>query len=163
MRTQVTLPSPEVRRRMMQARSTPRAIALHPVAGLPASTVNHDDEQASRPTLLEVCWPALLGFLLAIIAEHLRIKVLNDWGLVGDRLVFPWVQFAARPELGMGDPETLSKMALQLQFPLTGLYGTWCLKRGQRLSTTIVQVAFVYLLAAFVLWFLSMPGASHGL
>jgi len=50
-----------------------------------------------------------------------------------------------------------------VQFPLTGLYCSWSLWRNQRLSATIVQVVFVYLLAGFVLWFLNTPGASHGL
>jgi len=96
---------------MMEQRSKARAIAIHPATSFPVATASEEDadEQPSRPTFLEFCWPALFGFLLAIIAEHLRLKVTHEWGEVGDRLVFPWVNLAARPELGMSDPRRFQR------------------------------------------------------
>jgi hypothetical protein len=106
----------------------------------------------------------VFGILLAIIADQVRLKVVTEWGETGDRLVFPFVRLLARPELGLGDlGASLSQLMLYLQFPLTGLYATWNLNRGQKLSTTVLQIAFTYGIIAFVLWLLMKPGASHGM
>jgi hypothetical protein len=123
-----------------------------------------DEDEPRGPRFLEVCWPAVFGILVAIIADQVRLKVIAEWGDTGDRLVFPFVRLLGRPELGLGDlGASLSQLMLYLQFPLTGLYATWNLSRGQKLSTTVLQIAFTYGVIAFVLWLMTAPGSSHGL
>ncbi|HKF49455.1 MAG TPA: hypothetical protein VKB38_19000 [Terracidiphilus sp.] len=160
------LPHPKDRRRVAHAKGTHKgahahspAKASHPVAG-----DEHEETHDRTVNFLEICWPTVFGILLAIIADHLRLKVISEWGDTGDRIVFPFVQIFSRPELGLGElGSNLSHLMLHLQFPLTGLYASWNLSRHHRLSTTILQIGFVYGVIAFVLWLLTAPGASHGL
>jgi len=162
-----TLLSPKERRGIVDFERRHRVIVeACPEPDGTTATLGDEDEapEDPKPGFLEVCWPTVLGVAVALIAERLRANVLDAWGEVGDRLVFPWVQIAGRPELGVGElAGTLSKFVLQLQFPLTGLYASWNLSRRVRMSTTVVQVVFTYGIAAFVLWLLSKPGATHGL
>jgi hypothetical protein len=124
-----------------------------------------EEEPALAPGFLEICWPALFGILLAVIAPRIFDKVLREWGELGERLVFPFVILAGRPEFGFGAEASrgLPDLVLYLTFPIFGFYAMWNLSRRVRISTTMVQVVFVNMVAAFVLWLLSMPGASHGM
>jgi hypothetical protein len=167
-RTVGRLPAPKDRRRIVHVKGKYKVEETHPSANTTTFTVvdKSEDEEGEHhhPKFLEVCWPTVFGIVLAIVAERLRLKVIREWGDVGDRIVFPFVQVASRPELGLGDAaDGLSKLILRLQFPLTGLYATWNLMRGGRLTTTILQILFAYGICAFVLWLLTTPGASHGM
>jgi hypothetical protein len=124
-----------------------------------------EEEQHHAPGFLEYCWPAIFGILLAVISGHLREKVIHDWGEVGDRLIFPFVQLAGRSEFGFSDELTssLPPLVQLLQFPVYGLYASFGMSRRHRLTTVLAQVIFVSLIASFVLWLLTKPGASHGM
>jgi hypothetical protein len=142
----------------------------HPTAAHPArhaQPAHHEEEEEQHhiPGFLEYCWPAIFGILLAVISGHLREVVIRDWGEVGDRLVFPFVQLFGRPEFGFGEElsNTLPQLIQMIQFPIFGLYISFGMSRRHKLATLLVQVVFVSLIASFVLWFLSKPGASHGL
>lgn len=161
-----TLMPPKDRRRAMHGRSSRRVMGT--VSAEETTTVilgePREESESDGPRFLEVCWPMVFGILLGVIADHLRVKVIHEWGDTGDRLLFPFVQVLGRPELGLGELGTsLAQLMLYLQFPLTGVYATWNLSRRHRLSTTVVQIAFTYGIIAFVLWLLTEPGASHGL
>lgn len=162
-----TLPAPKDRRRIVHVKGKHHVEETHPSANATTFTIvdSEDDPELQRKaTFLEVCWPTLFGIVLAVIAERLRVKVVQEMGDVGDRLFFPFVQIVTRPELGLGDTSSgLAQLMLYLQFPLTGLYASWNLSRGHKLFTTILQIAFTYGIIAFVLWLLTAPGASHGL
>jgi hypothetical protein len=160
-----TLPAPKDRRRVVHVKGRHHVVETHPSADTTTFTIEDADEESPhKPGFLVWCWPALFGILLAIIADQLRTKVDSLWGDLGDRLLFPWVQLVGRPELGLGDAASgLPSLMLRLQFPLAGLYASWNLSRGHKLSITIMQVAFVFGVAAFVLWLLTSPGASHGM
>jgi hypothetical protein len=170
-RTVRVLPHPKDRRRVAHAhvhahaKGKHRAVPSYPAATTSTSTIDDEHEEpGDAPTFLDICWPTVFGVALAIIAEHLRAKVIRDFGDAGDRLVFPFVQIVSRPELGLGDlGASLSKLMLYLQFPLTGLYASWNLSRHHKLSTTLIQIGFTYGVIAFVLWLLTTPGSSHGM
>lgn len=166
-RTGGTLPAPRDRRRAAHVRGKHPVEETHPSADTTTYTIvdsADDPEQQKKATFLEVCWPALFGIFLALIAERMRLAVDEQLGAVGDRLIFPFVQIVSRPELGLGDTSGgLAQLMLYLQFPLTGLYASWNLSRGRKLFTTILQIGFTYGIIAFVLWLLTAPGASHGL
>ncbi|HKF49462.1 MAG TPA: hypothetical protein VKB38_19035 [Terracidiphilus sp.] len=139
-----------------------RMVESHPAPNVTTRSIPYHDEREEKhkPSFLEVWWPILLGALLAAMAEQLRSDVLNNWGPVGERLLFPWVLLAARLDLRIIDASMLSKLVLQLQFPLTGLYATWKLSRNHKLSSTILQLLLVYGIAALMLWLLARHGAS---
>ncbi|HWE84287.1 MAG TPA: hypothetical protein VG267_05040 [Terracidiphilus sp.] len=164
-RSESTLPAPKDRRGIVQAKDKYRIEETEPPRSTKSPMVDKDEEPVERrATFLEVCWPTVFGIVLAILAVRLRAKVFDEWGDVGDRLVFPFVQLASRPELGLGDAGGgMASLMLRLQFPLTGLYASWSLRRNQRMSTTILQILFTYGIAAFVLWLLTAPGATHGM
>lgn len=124
-----------------------------------------DDEVEEKPGFLEYCWPAIFGIILAIIAPQIWDKVNHDYGATGIRWVFPFVKLMGRPELGLSPQLTqaLPQLFLYLQFPLEGLLISFFISRGTRYGRAIVQIGFVHFIAAFVLWLLSKPGASHGL
>jgi hypothetical protein len=161
-----TLPAPKDRRRVVY-RGKRHVEESHPSADTTTFTVVDEDgeqDEFRKTTFLEACWPTVLGLVLAVIADRLRMKVIREWGDLGDRILFPFVQLASRHELGLGDStEQISKLILRLQFPLTGLYASFNLMRNHRLSITILQIVFVYAVCAFVLWLLTTPGASHGM
>ena len=163
-RTLSTLPAPKDRRRVVHFKGRHHVVETHPSANTTTFTLEDSDEELHhKPCFLVWCWPAVAGILLAVVADQLRTKVDALWGDLGDRLVFPWVQLAGRPELGLGDAAGgFPSLMLRLQFPIAGLYASWNLSRGHKMSITIMQVAFVFGVAAFVLWLLTTPGASHG-
>jgi hypothetical protein len=161
-RTLSTLPAPKDRRRVVHVKGRQHVVETHPSANTTAFTLEDADEESHhKPGFLVWCWPAVFGLLLAIVADQLRTKVDSLWGDLADRLFFPWVQLVGLPELGLGDAVGgLPSLMLRLQFPIAGLYASWNLSRGHKLSTTIMQVAFVFGVEAFVLWLLTTPGAS---
>ena len=127
---------------------------------------NKAEEQVEpSPGFLKICWPAIFGLLLAVIAPQILARVSDVWGGAGERLIFPFVILAGRPEFGFGAELTrnLPQLVLYLTFPFFGFYASWNLRQRIRLSATIAQIVFVNLLAAFALWLLSGPGASHGM
>jgi hypothetical protein len=164
-RTLSTLPASKDRRRVVHVKGRHHVVETHPSANTTTFTLEDaDDDPHHKPGFLVWCWPAVFGILLAVVADQLRTKIDSLWGDFGDRLFFPWVQLVGRPELGLGDAANgLPGLMLRLQFPLAGLYASWNLSRGHKMSITIMQVAFVFGVAAFVLWLLTSPGASHGL
>jgi hypothetical protein len=127
--------------------------------------VYEEEDEERTPGLLQVCWPAVFGIMLAMIAPQLHSYVADRWGDLGERLVFPFMLLAGRPELGLSDelqkslPELLEWMA----FPILGLYVSLSLRKKVRFGMAMAQILFANLIAAFVLWLLSKPGASHGL
>lgn len=124
-----------------------------------------DDEIVEKPGFLEYCWPAIFGIILAIIAPQIWDKVNHNYGQTGIRMVFPYVQLLGRPELGLSPQLTqaLPQLFLYLQFPLEGLLISFFISRGTKYGRAIVQIGFVHFIAAFVLWLLAKPGATHGL
>jgi hypothetical protein len=124
-----------------------------------------EDEVAEKPGFLEYCWPAIFGIILAIIAPQIWDKVNHDYGATGIRWVFPYVKLMGRPELGISPQLTqaLPQLFLYLQFPLEGLLISFFISRATKYGRAIIQIGFVHFIAAFVLWLLSKPGASHGL
>ncbi len=154
--THGTIPRLRERQRLLRAKTD-----LHLVQ---AEVEEHEEEEAA-PGFLQVCWPAVFGILLAIIVPQIHAKVLSAWGDVGERLVFPLVLLSGRPEFGFGEElsRNILQLMLYLQFPLFGLYASWNLSRRVKLSTTVVQIVFVNLITAFVLWLLTKPGATHGM
>lgn len=166
-RTVGTLPASKDRRRVVHVKGKHHVEETHPSANTTTFTVVDEEDEAEefhKTTFLEACWPTVVGLVLAVVADRLRLKVIHEWGDTGDRIVFPFVQVASRPELGLGDSTAqISKLIMRLQFPLTGLYATWNLMRNHRLSITILQIVFAYGVCAFVLWLLTSPGASHGM
>lgn len=143
---------------MVNARRSPRLV-----------TEEHDgeieQEEDDAPGFLQVCWPAVFGVLLAVIAQQVHAKVLESWGATGERIVFPFMLLAGRPEFGFS-PEFMNglpELVMYLTFPFFGFYASWSLSRRTKFSTVMTQIVFVNLVAAFVLWLLSKPGATHGL
>ena len=126
-----------------------------------------DDEEVEDTSsgFLQYCWPAIFGIILAVIVQQIWDKVSSDYGQVGLRMAFPYVLLLGRPELGLGPELTksLPQLFLYLQFPLEGFLTSFFISRGTKYGRAIVQVAFVHFIAAFVLWLLATPGASHGL
>lgn len=138
------------------------AVESHPAPNVTSLSIPYKDdrEEMRKPSFLEVSWPIAFGVVLAVMAEHMRSEVVNNWGVVGDRLLFPWVQLAARLKPGFVDASMLSKLMLQLQFPLTGLYATWKLSRNHKVPSTILQILFVYGVAACLIWLMARHGVS---
>jgi hypothetical protein len=161
-RSDGTLPLPQHRRKH-------NGISLVPPPSKKTSVqraeIKAEEQVAPSPGLLKVWWPAIFGILLAVIAPQILAKGIDVWGNVAERLIFPFVILAGRPEFGFGAELTrnLPQLVLYLTFPFFGFYASWNLRRRIRLSTTIVQIVFVNLISAFVLWLLSRPGASHGM
>lgn len=152
-----TIPSAKDRPRVVQTRRH-ASVAVH----------DHDDdveEEDVAPGFLQVCWPAVFGILLAVIAPKIHAYVVNQWGDTGERLVFPFMLLSGRPEFGFSQDFTngLPELVMYLTFPFFGLYASWSMSRRTRFGAAMVQVIFVNLIAAFVLWLLSKPGATHGL
>jgi len=161
-RSNGTLPLPQHRRK-----NNGISLVPPPRKRVSVQTVEKKEEEQVEPSpgFLETCWPVFFGLLLAVIAPQILFKVGDVWGVVGERLIFPFVILAGRPEFGFGAELTrnLPEMILYLTFPFFGLYASLNLRRRIRLSTTIAQIVFVNLISAFVLWLLSKPGASHGM
>jgi hypothetical protein len=159
-RSNGTLPLPQQRRK-----NNGISLVPPPQKRLSVQVVEIKEEEQVEPSpgLLQTCWPVIFGLLLAVIAPQIFFKVGDAWGVVGERLIFPFVILAGRPEFGFGAELTrnLPEMILYLTFPFFGLYASLNLRRRIRLSTTIAQIVFVNLISAFVLWLLSKPGASH--
>ena len=127
-----------------------------------------DDWEESDPasrSFISVWWPAFLGILMAIIAPEIHNYVVAQWAETGERLVFPFMLLSGRPEFGFDAEfsQSLPQIVELLTFPFFGLYLSWSVYRRIRFGTAFAQVVFVNLLAAFVLWLLSKPGASHGM
>jgi uncharacterized protein YqjF (DUF2071 family) len=102
-------------------------------------------------------WPIAVGVVLALMAPSLRETLSTGEPWVRN-LVFPFVQIAGRTELGIGDlSRTLPQLILYLQFPFDGLITTLNLRRGTKLTTSLLQVFFLHGVGAFVLWLLSQP------
>jgi len=121
--------------------------------------IKEEEQVEPSPGFLKTCWPVFFGLMLAVVAPQIFFKVGDAWGVVGERLIFPFVILAGRPEFGFGAELTrnLPEMILYLTFPFFGLYASLNLRRRIRLSTTIAQIVFVNLISAFVLWLLSKP------
>lgn len=159
-RSNGTLPLPQHRRKN-------NGISLVPPREKRVSVriVEKKEEEQGEPSpgFLKTCWPIIFGLMLAVVAPQIFFKVGDAWGVIGERLIFPFVILAGRPEFGFGGELTrnLPEMILYLTFPFFGLYAS--LNQRRRLRTTIAQIVFVNLISAFVLWLLSRPGASHGM
>lgn len=157
-----TAPTAKDRRRDPHAKSLPRG-------GRRADEAEYDDELDDdvdeKPGFLQYCWPAIFGVILAVIAPQIWDKVSHDYGQAGLRWVFPFVKLLGRPELGLSPQltQSLPQLFLYLQFPLEGLLISFFISRGAKYGRAIVQIGFVHFIAAFVLWLLSKPGATHGL
>lgn len=134
------------------------------LASSPQEPEDGQDEE-STPGFLQYCWPAIFGFMLAVITQTIWNKVDTNWGDLGLRIVFPFVLLSGRPEFGFGPELTksLPQLMLYLQFPLEGLLVSFSLSRRMTFSRAIVQIAFLHFIGAFVLWLLTSPGASHGM
>jgi hypothetical protein len=156
-----TIPLARDRKRAISASRGPRLVTRY------GQRIESDayQEASAAPGLLQVCWPVVVGVMLAVVAPRILSMVLAEWGEVGERLVFPFVALAGRPEFGFSAELTrsLPELVLYLTFPVFGIYAMWNLSRRVKLSITIAQIAFVNLIAAFVLWLLSKPGATHGM
>ncbi|MFP5237099.1 MAG: hypothetical protein ACLGSD_14455 [Acidobacteriota bacterium] len=157
-----TVPNAKDRRRNSQAKPLPRGSKR-------AEEVEYDDEMDDevdeKPGFLQYCWPAIFGIILAVIAPQIWDKVSHDYGKTGIRWVFPFVKLLGRPELGLSPQLTqaLPQLFVYLQFPLEGLLISFFISRGTKYGRAIIQIGFVHFIAAFVLWLLSKPGATHGL
>lgn len=153
-----TIPNAKERPRVVDARRSPRLV----VDERPDEI---EDEEDEAPGFLQVCWPAVFGILLAVIAPQIHAKVVESWGVTGERIVFPFMLLAGRPEFGFS-PEFMNglpELVMRLTFPFFGFYASWSLSRRTKFGTVMTQIVFVNLVAAFVLWLLSKPGATHGL
>jgi hypothetical protein len=108
------------------------------------------------PEGLASWWPVAIGVALAFFAPDLsRFATAYDpWGM---RLIFPYVLFCGRPELGLSDElaRTLPQLMLYLQFPLEGLLTELTFRRGVGLPGAIGQLVFLHLAGALVLFLVS--------
>lgn len=156
--SQGTIPAAKDRPRGLHARPVARGARRDP-------DDDEDEENESKPGFLQYCWPAIFGIMLGVIAPQIWDKVGSAYGATGIRLAFPFVRLLGRPELGLGPELTksLPQLFFYLQFPLEGLLVSFFVSRGTRFGRALVQVGFVHFIAAFVLWLLSKPGATHGL
>ena len=150
-------------RRDLQARAVPRS--ARSVDGVEYEDEDDEEQVEEKPGFLQYCWPAIFGIILAIIAPQIWDKVSHDYGQAGIRWVFPFVKLLGRPELGLSPQLTqaLPQLFVYLQFPLEGLLISFFISRGTKYGRAIIQIGFVHFIAAFVLWLLSKPGATHGL
>lgn len=160
MSPQGTVPTAKDRSRDLRSKTASRYVSKHPE---PAE--DDEEEDLGAPGFLQYCWPAIFGVILAVIAPQIWDKVNADYGTTGLRLVFPFVRLLGRPELGLGPQLTknLPQLFLYLQFPLEGFLVSFFISRGAKYGRALVQVGFVHFIAAFVLWLLTKPGATHGL
>jgi hypothetical protein len=113
------------------------------------------EKRGARPRYSAVVWPLLIGLALAVIAPKLRdiLEGFNPWI---ERLVFPYVLLAARPEFGLNwkFAGNLPKLILYLQFPLEGLLTMVNLRRRLHTGLAIGQLTFIHLVGAFGLFLL---------
>jgi hypothetical protein len=156
---QGTVPTAKDRSRDMRSKATSRYVSKN------AEPADEDEEESAPPGFLQYCWPAIFGIVLGVLAPQIWDKLNNEYGAAGLRLVFPYVRLLGRPELGLGPQLTTSlpQLFLYLQFPLEGLLISFFISRGTKYGRALVQIGFVHFMAAFVLWLLAKPGATHGL
>jgi len=136
------------------SRSRGRDNVLHPFDG----TDDVLEKRGAPPRYSAVMWPLLIGLVLAAIAPKL-FDVFSGFNPWIERLVFPYVLLAARPEFGLdwkisGD---FPRLVLLLQFPLEGLLTMINLRRRVNTSLAIGQLIFIHLIGAFVLFLLVVP------
>jgi len=113
----------------------------------------HDDDP---PGLLFVIWPLLAGLIGAITSTAI-LDWLMDKPAWATTLVFPFMLLARRHELGLSDEmtRTLPQLMLTIQFPVEGLYAMMAMRRRHRMSAIALELVFLHLLGAFVLWLLN--------
>ncbi len=155
---QGTAPSVKGRPRGLHSKAPSR---LAPKDGEPPE----DEEEDSAPGFLQYCWPAIFGIIMAVITQQIWDKVSANYGDVGLRLTYPFVLLLGRPELGLSAEmmKSLPQLFLYIQFPIEGFLISFFMSRRASFSRALAQVGFVHFIAAFVLWLLSTPGASHGM
>jgi hypothetical protein len=116
------------------------------------------EKRGAPPRYSAVMWPFLIGLVLAIIAPKLLdiLSSVNPWA---ERLAFPFVLLARRPEFGLnwafGGKVPL--LVLLLQFPAEGLLTTISLRRRMSASLAIGQLIVIHLVATFVLLLIVHP------
>lgn len=160
---QGTVPTAKDRHRNLRAQPSSRH--QRQVDGVAYEDDDDEGEIDEKPGFLQYCWPAIFGIILAVIAPQIWDKVSHDYGATGIRWVFPFVKLLGRPELGLSAEmqASLPQLFVYLQFPLEGLLISFFISRGTKYGRAIVQIGFVHFIAAFVLWLLSKPGATHGM
>ncbi|MGB6719771.1 MAG: hypothetical protein WBE72_03170 [Terracidiphilus sp.] len=116
------------------------------------------EKRGALPKYSAVLWPFLIGIALAFIAPRLLdiLSGVNPWI---ERLVFPYVLLAGRPELGLNFEFSgnLPRVILYSQFPLEGLLTMFNLRRRVHAGLAIGQLIFIHLVGAFVLFLLIQP------
>ena len=119
---------------------------------------DYEDAGQSAPGCLVTWLPLAAGIALGIFAPRLyrAIPFQTEWQLW---FVFPYVVLFQRPESGLSAEmrQSLSQLALMLQFPIDGLLFSFSLSRRISAVTAFLQVVFLHFLGAFVLWLLSQP------
>jgi hypothetical protein len=98
-------------------------------------------------------WPILVGIVLSLAAPMMKdmLEVIKPWGM---RLVFPFVELMARPELHMGSDfsQYAPQAMLFLQFPLYGLFAKKVLKGKVTVSGVATQAFLYHFLGVVQIW-----------
>jgi hypothetical protein len=119
------------------------------------------EKRGAPPKYSAIIWPLLLALPLAVIAPRLLdvLDGLNPWI---ERLVFPYVLLAQRPEFGLNWEfgGNLPKLILLAQFPLEGLLTMFNLRRRYSMWIAVGQLIVIHLVGAFVLFLLVQPHAQ---
>ena len=113
------------------------------------------EKRGARPRYSAVLWPLLVGLALAVIAPKLR-DVLDGFNPWVERLVFPYVLLAERPEFGLNweFSGNLPRLILYLEFPLEGLLTMMNLRGRVHMGLAIGQLIAIHLVGAFGLFLL---------
>jgi hypothetical protein len=116
------------------------------------------EKRGAPPRYSAVMWPFLIGLVLAVIAPKLLevLTAVNPWA---ERLVFPFVLLAGRPEFGLTwvFDGKVPLLVLLLQFPAEGLLTMFSLRRRMSTGVAIGQLIVIHLVAAFVLLLIVHP------
>lgn len=115
---------------------------------------------AQKPAVkLTSFWPVAVGLFLAGFAPEWHAIAVQA-GVWVMRITFPFAMLATHREMGIDAQMAglLPQFAVFAQLPIDGLMMALSMIGGKGLKTAILQVTYVHLLCAFVLWLLTFLG-----